>query len=320
LRLCLIVCGLFVAQFALTGTAQASACFWVGGTGTWNGTNTTSWASGTGGTPGTCGATSGPIPGIPGPSDAATLDGSSGGGTVTVNESVYTGCTSDICLLNFTTSAFTGTLDFNTNTQTAKISGGWTDAGTGTHTIICSSGLFQFTGGVGNLVIFSGSNTTWTCSGAQWEAINASLTGTRAFTFTGTSFGSLAISGSGSPSFLTEIVAASGTVLSALTTVTNCNAIQIAHAQTLTITTALALTSSSACPAFMISDNFTSQATLSIASGSTIAWTGFMGIKFAGNAISPTNSFDFGNNNFDGGTLSGPSFGSGSAGFISGGQ
>lgn len=49
--------------------------YWVGGSGTWNGSNTANWASSTGGTGGY---------GIPGAADNVHIDGNSGGGTVQV--------------------------------------------------------------------------------------------------------------------------------------------------------------------------------------------------------------------------------------------
>lgn len=100
---------LFLALFflAFATCANAATCFWVGGTGTWSTTNTASWASSTGGTSGTCAATGG----VPKQTaDTATFDGSSGGGTVTV-DSTMSGTT----LLVLAAGAFTGTIDWSVN-------------------------------------------------------------------------------------------------------------------------------------------------------------------------------------------------------------
>ena len=53
--------------------------FWVGGTGTWDASDTTHWAATSGGAGGQS---------VPTASDTATFDASSGGGTVTVNTTV----------------------------------------------------------------------------------------------------------------------------------------------------------------------------------------------------------------------------------------
>src|SRR5690348_7391780 len=86
-------------------TANAATCFWVGGTGNWN--DTTHWSSGTGGAGSTCAATGG----FPGNVvDVATLDGLSGGGTVSLNV--------DISIDTLTISAHTGTFDATTHNVT----------------------------------------------------------------------------------------------------------------------------------------------------------------------------------------------------------
>ena len=312
LRLALVAVGLLFVSTA----AQAANCFWVGGTGTWNGTNTTSWASSTGGTPGTCAATSGPIAGIPGPSDNATFDGSSGGGTVTANEPVYTGCTFDICLANLITTAFTGTIDFNADTQTGKISSLWTDSGTGTHTVDCGTGAWSFTVN-GTPISFTGSSTTWNCSTSNWTIVNAAPSGQRSITLVGQAFGNFTISGSGSPGQNVFFSTVTGTSIASLTVSTACQDLVFTQAKTLLITAAPTLASTQACPALINSSNSTTQATITWSTGTpTFSWFGFTNIAFGSGAVSPTNSFDFGNNNFDGGTLTGPSFSSSATGKI----
>ena len=102
-----------------------AARFWVtGGTGDWN--STTNWSATTGGASGAS---------VPGSSDTATLDASSGSGTVTLDISP------DIQTLTMT--GFTGTLAFGTNTislnSTGTIfTGATTMTVTGTPLIICT--------------------------------------------------------------------------------------------------------------------------------------------------------------------------------------
>lgn len=72
--------------------------FWVGGTGTWNASSTTHWSTSSGGSSGAS---------VPGSSDTVIFDGSSGGGTVTLD-----GITSTIAALNMgaaATMTFAGT-------------------------------------------------------------------------------------------------------------------------------------------------------------------------------------------------------------------
>lgn len=113
--------------------------FWVGGTGTWDASDTTHWASSTGG----AGGQSVPVAG-----DTVTFDGSSGGGTATVN--------TNVSITTLTMSAFTGTLDFSANNNTVALSSSFVNTGTvATRTINMGSGQWTI----------SGSNTTpWSCS------------------------------------------------------------------------------------------------------------------------------------------------------------
>lgn len=71
--------------------------YWVGGTGTWDGSNTANWSATSGGASGAS---------VPTIADAAFFNASSGGGTVTLGANV------DCLTVNF--SGFTGTFDFST--------------------------------------------------------------------------------------------------------------------------------------------------------------------------------------------------------------
>jgi hypothetical protein len=85
--------------------------FWVGGTGSWNGTNLTNWSTTSGGAGGAS---------IPTASDNAYFDANSGGGTVTVNLAART-------CLNLSFRGLSGTSDFTgifTGGSTLNISGG----------------------------------------------------------------------------------------------------------------------------------------------------------------------------------------------------
>ena len=79
--------------------------YWVGGTGTWDASDTTHWSASSGGAGGAS---------VPGSSDAALLDGSAGGGTVTLGYSPT--------LISIQMGAFTGT--FNDGGYSPVLSGG----------------------------------------------------------------------------------------------------------------------------------------------------------------------------------------------------
>src|SRR5687767_4143911 len=84
--------------------------FWVGGTGTWNNTNTTNWSATSNGAGGAS---------IPGTGDTATFDASSGGGTVTVDSP---NAANSVTVQSITCGAFTGTLDFSANNNNVTLS------------------------------------------------------------------------------------------------------------------------------------------------------------------------------------------------------
>jgi hypothetical protein len=102
--------------------AFSATCFWVGGTGTLDGsTDAAHLSSSSGGAGSTCAGTGGHI----GATDSLTLDASSGGGTVTFGTSVTTSGT-------LTCGAFTGTLADGGRNQTWSVV---SLSGSGTRTI-----------------------------------------------------------------------------------------------------------------------------------------------------------------------------------------
>lgn len=110
-----------------------AARFWVGGSGTWDASDTSHWAATSGGASGAS---------VPGSGDTVTLDGSSGGGTVTVNTNVN--------VTSITMGAFTGTLDFATNNNTVTLVT-FSGSGTGTRTLNQGSGQWTITGNNGSI-------------------------------------------------------------------------------------------------------------------------------------------------------------------------
>ena len=103
-----------------------SARFWIGGTGNWDGVDTTHWSTSSGGAGGAS---------APGASDDVTFDGSSGGGTITM--------TATQSVNSITGGAHTGT--FNTNGQTLTVVT-FNYSGTGTRTLTLGSSTINVTG------------------------------------------------------------------------------------------------------------------------------------------------------------------------------
>lgn len=149
--------------------------FWVGGTGTW-GTVNTQFATSSGGTPGVA---------TPGASDTVTFDGSSGGGTVTVN--------TNFSIVSLTMGAFTGTLDFSANNNSPTV-GTFNGSGTGTRTLNMGSGTWTITGN--GTTVWTTQTTTGLTINIGTSTVNftyAGSTGTRSI-IAGAAFNNISIS------------------------------------------------------------------------------------------------------------------------------
>lgn len=128
--------------------------YWVGGTGNWS-DNTNHWSASSGGAAGASKPTTG---------DAAILDGSSGGGTVTADENIV--CDS------ISMGSFNGTLDsssYNVTLQTFSISGAATRTltmGSGTWTLTGSNTTIWNTGSAAGLTLNKGNPIVCNYSGS----------------------------------------------------------------------------------------------------------------------------------------------------------
>jgi hypothetical protein len=125
-----------------------AARFWVGGTGTWDASNTANWSATTGGAGGAS---------VPTSSDDVTFDGSSGGGTVTV------GAGYNPNVISITMGAFTGTLDFSANNNSPTMQT-FSNSGAGTRALHMGSGTWTLTGN--NATIWNTQSTTSTLTGS----------------------------------------------------------------------------------------------------------------------------------------------------------
>jgi len=134
--------------------------FWVGGTGTWDASDTTHWAASSNGAGGQS---------VPGSGDTVTFDGSSGGGTVTVGYNPT--------ITSITMGAFTGTLDMNTRNPTMQT---FDCSGTGTRTLTMGSGTWTITGNNGTVfTVNTTTNLTMNFNTSTVDFTYSGSTGTR---------------------------------------------------------------------------------------------------------------------------------------------
>lgn len=258
--------------------------FWVGGTGTWDGVDTTHWS----GTSGGAGGQS-----APGSSDAVTFDGSSGGGTVTVNTTVT--------IQSLTCGAHTGTLEFSANNNNVNLSaaGGLNASGSGTRTLNLGNGTWSLTGTQavgGNSNVWNIGTTTGLTFNANSSTIvlSGSSAGSRTFAGGGLSYNTVtfdANAGGGS-------LIISGTNTFATLNINGPNNVVFPSGATTTITNAINWAGTSSAPIGVSSSTETTRATISTASGSpTMAWAGLHLMTGAGGAtFTATNSLDLGAN------------------------
>jgi hypothetical protein len=261
---------------------SAATCFWVGGTGTLNGSNTTSWASGSGGSGGTCAA----VGGIPlNAADQMQFDGSSGGGTVTV--------ATDISIVAITSNAFTGTIDWTVNNNNMTLSSSFTSNGTGTRTLKFGSGTLTLTGLGGgtpwnvnatNMTFNAGTSTIvlQSTTATQRTFTGAALTYHNVTFDTNTTGGSIVIQGSNT---------FNGTL-----TLKGKDSIFPTSGTTQTITN-LAVSGTSSNPVLLQPTLSNSIATLSVSGTVTATWASVFGITCTGAASwAFSNSLDSGQN------------------------
>lgn len=287
LRYALIAVGLLFAS-----QADAATCFWVLGTGSWSTSNTASWASSSGGTTGTCAATGG-VPKNAG--DIATFDGSSGGGTVTVDSTI-----NGITIAQITMGAFTGTLDFSVNNPSITLSTAFSISGSGTRTLNLGSGTFTLTAGSGTVMdLTTTTGLTFNANTSKIVFAPTTINGTVNWqtggkTYATVTFGPIVaytaskqsgFSVTGSATIATLSVNPSGQPLQ----------IRLSSL-TLTVTNGLSWTGTSTSP-IMLQDNSASGSAISSANASSCSWCVFQGMIFnGGGAMTASNSLSLGGN------------------------
>ncbi|XSC46802.1 hypothetical protein ACF1BQ_014620 [Bradyrhizobium sp. RDT10] len=261
--------------------------FWVGGTGTWDTTDTTHWAATSGGAGGAS---------VPGASDTVTLDANSGAGTVTPAATITS-------FSSLTAGAFTGTLDFSANDPNVTV-GTVNISGTGTRTINLGDGTWTITG-VGTP--WDATTTTNLTFSANSSTLNfTGVSNSRTINLGGLTYSTVTLS-SNTNGYHTQITtgrAANFNMAAPLKLI-------LVGGNTLTIDNQFNWTGTSFQNGFVIDS--TSGATggtiAASASGSTISWGVLRIITFTGNAVNATNSIDMRGNNMNGGSITGPSVG-----------
>ena len=251
--------------------------FWVGGTGTWDNADTTHWASASNGAGGQT---------VPGSGDTVTFDGSSGGGTVTVNHASNT-------IQSLTMGAFTGTLDFATNDNniTLTTSTGFSGTGTGARVLNMGDGTWTL----------SSTGSTWDVTTATNFTLNRNGS-TIAFTGTASTSSRVFIGNTACTYNIVSFAANTSGGLNSLTAGTTITTLQMTAPATLSLTGGITLTLTNA-PTLagtasnksgIRSSSATSNAVISCASGTMTIDHGVLvgGLTFSGGAtFTTTNTY-----------------------------
>ena len=257
--------------------------FWVGGTGTWDLSDTTHWAATSGGSGGQS---------APGAADDVTLNGSSGGGTVTPN---YGGTGT---FQSITCGAFTGTIAWNTNNNNVTLSSitAFNGSGTGIRTINLGNGTWSLTettanGNVWQMTVIT--NLTWNANSSTISftgnrtGANTSIFSTGALTYSTVNCVAQSLSS-------THVLSLNipGATITNLTVAGPC-LVQISSASG-TITN-INLNGTPRNVVFLTPDSFITQRTITNTTLSA-SWAAIRGIIFSGSNLFANNSFDLGAN------------------------
>lgn len=259
--------------------------FWVGGTGTWNNSNTTSWSTTSSGGGGAS---------VPGTSDVAIFDGSSGGGTVTVDSPNGAGV---VTVQGITMGAFTGTLDFATNDNAVTWSGTVSLTGTGSRTLNMGDGTWTCTAGASATTVWDATTTTNLTfnKNAANIVFSATPAANRQFIGGGLTYNNLTV---------TNGTAASGSRLFSFTTAatfnnltfTNCRYILMQAATTITVSGTLSYDGASTSFG-VLTTNTGVAGTISVANANTLNYLVIGNITKSGaGSITANDSYDMGNN------------------------
>jgi hypothetical protein len=296
------IVGLIWASGAAFAACSGGTCFWIGGTGTLNGSSDSAhWATSSGGTTCSC---------EPATTDNWTFDGSSGGGTVTMSAGPFT-------LGTLTMGAFTGTLTAATNNPSLTMTA-LSITGTGTRTLSMGSGTWTLNGTSGTpLDCTTTSNLTLT-PGTSTLLVSATATGVRF------------VAGCGTVNAFNTVTFASGAAQYSIDISTNLGAatfnmtapvfVRLQSGITLQITNAFTWTGSSTNKIVLMSGTNGTAVTVHATGGGSGSWIAIKDITFNTGSVSLTTCFDLKNNTFSGGgSCAAPVLGTINAGGIIGG-
>lgn len=264
--------------------------FWVGGTGDLDGSSTTHIASSSGGASGAS---------YPGTSDTLTLNGNSGGGTVTI--------TADHTLQSLSTSGWTGTLDNAANDRNMTVTTNAVAlnfAGSGTCTVSLGDGTWTISGvGAAAMLSTANANMTFNANGST-IVFSGSGNAQRDIQFGSKTFNNISFNGSGNYFFSDS---GTPTISGTLTMGANTNFYTGTGANQISIAT-LASTATLSSPAMIQSATEGTTSTIAGNGTFTVANMAFRDITFSGgNTRTANNSFSLGNNS--GITINAPSAG-----------
>lgn len=268
--------------------------FWVGGTGTWDNSDTTHWASSSNGAGGVA---------VPASGDTVTFDGNSGGGTVTVAATINGTNT----ISSLTMGAFTGTLDFSANDPNITMST-FSGSGTGTRTLNMGDGTWTITS-TGNNTIWDMATTTNLTFNANGSTIAFAAAGSANRTINpgGLTYNIMSFSDSGG-GFSSFLWSSNSNATIATLNITAPVKMAFGQGRTITITNSFNWAGSSSNPILLLVRDDVNGAgtTISSANNGTIDYGVLRGLTFSGGGtFTATNSIDAKGNT--GITITGPS-------------
>lgn len=266
-----------------------AARFWVGGTGTWDASDTTHWASSSNGAGGQS---------VPGSGDTVTFDGSSGGGTVTVATNVN--------VTSIAMGAFGGTLDFATNDNTVNLVS-WNNNGSGTRTLNMGDGAWTITGTTGTIWDQTTvTNLTFNANGSTLT-FSATPTGGRGFLFGAVTYNNVHIDNAVAVSYPHTTANGGAWTIGGTLTLTNVKYFIITTGVTHTITGTWTWDCSASDPGVLVTNSVA--ATISVGAANTLTGIAVGPITKSGaGSITVNDGYSLGNNT--GVTINAPAGGS----------
>lgn len=267
-----------------------------GGSVSWTAINTAIWAASSGGATGQT---------VPGSADTVTMDGSSGGGTITLN---FGGT---ITIQSLTMGAYTGTFDnsVNNNNIVATVNAtAFQWAGTGIRNYKLGTATYTLSGTNAIFDLSNGTNLTF--SGNTGSTISFTGTGGSRFTGSGQTFGTVSFGATSGSA--TRSVTQSSTYTNI--TITAPCWIEFQAGETQTVTGAVSWVGSAGAPIALLTSSNNATSTLALAGGSSMQWCTFRCLIVTGSPTT-TNCLDLRNNSGSGFSINAPSAGGGGAGF-----